>query len=204
MRCITHLSLCLPFVGQAFGQAAAWAQCGGTGWTGQTTCTSGYTCTKQNDWYYQCVPGSAVTTTTKPATTAQTTTTTATRSAVSSLCTLYAYASVNGYDLLNNLWGQDDADSGSQCTYYYGAASGGGLSWGTTWTWVGGPNSVKSYAYANRQFTRRLLSDIKGLPSTAQWTYSTSDIRANVAYDFFTHPDADHVNYNGEYEIMIW
>ncbi|KAJ3531527.1 hypothetical protein NMY22_g8114 [Coprinellus aureogranulatus] len=35
------------------------AQCGGQGWTGATSCVSGYTCTKANDWYSQCLPGAA-------------------------------------------------------------------------------------------------------------------------------------------------
>jgi cellulose 1,4-beta-cellobiosidase len=34
---------------------AAFGQCGGSGWTGATTCADGYTCTVQNDWYSQCV-----------------------------------------------------------------------------------------------------------------------------------------------------
>ena len=32
---------------------------GGTGWTGATTCVSGYTCTYSNPYYSQCLPGSA-------------------------------------------------------------------------------------------------------------------------------------------------
>jgi cellulose 1,4-beta-cellobiosidase len=50
---------------------------GGNGWTGATTCVSGYTCTYSNDWYSQCLPGSGggnPTTTAKPTTTAPTTT----------------------------------------------------------------------------------------------------------------------------------
>jgi cellulose 1,4-beta-cellobiosidase len=35
--------------------AAHWAQCGGNGWTGPTTCVSPYVCTKSNDWYSQCL-----------------------------------------------------------------------------------------------------------------------------------------------------
>ncbi|KAI0458288.1 glycosyl hydrolase family 61-domain-containing protein [Xylaria acuta] len=34
--------------------AAQWAQCGGTGYTGCTTCASPLTCKKQNDYYSQC------------------------------------------------------------------------------------------------------------------------------------------------------
>ncbi|KAI8802720.1 acetyl xylan esterase [Cladochytrium replicatum] len=35
--------------------AAKWAQCGGIGWGGSTCCISGTTCTKQNDYYSQCL-----------------------------------------------------------------------------------------------------------------------------------------------------
>jgi cellulose 1,4-beta-cellobiosidase len=35
--------------------AAHYAQCGGSGWTGATTCADGYTCTAQNAWYSQCL-----------------------------------------------------------------------------------------------------------------------------------------------------
>ncbi|KAF9701610.1 hypothetical protein EKO04_000042 [Ascochyta lentis] len=34
---------------------AAWGQCGGQGYTGSSTCASGLTCKKQNDWYSQCL-----------------------------------------------------------------------------------------------------------------------------------------------------
>ncbi|KAF4450380.1 endoglucanase type F [Fusarium austroafricanum] len=42
----------------AVAQAAIWGQCGGSGWTGATTCASGLKCEKINDYYSQCVPGS--------------------------------------------------------------------------------------------------------------------------------------------------
>ncbi|KXX76779.1 putative feruloyl esterase C [Madurella mycetomatis] len=41
----------------ALGQQAVWAQCGGQGWTGGTTCVSGACCSIQNQWYSQCLPG---------------------------------------------------------------------------------------------------------------------------------------------------
>ncbi|KAJ5579415.1 hypothetical protein N7450_008282 [Penicillium hetheringtonii] len=34
---------------------AHWGQCGGSGWTGGTTCASGYSCTYFNDYYSQCL-----------------------------------------------------------------------------------------------------------------------------------------------------
>ncbi|GKT54250.1 glycosyl hydrolase family 10 [Colletotrichum tofieldiae] len=42
-------------VAAATGGAARWAQCGGIGFTGATTCQAGLTCEKQNDYYSQCV-----------------------------------------------------------------------------------------------------------------------------------------------------
>ena len=43
--------------GSASAAVSAYGQCGGQGFSGETTCVSGYTCQKQNDWYSQCVPG---------------------------------------------------------------------------------------------------------------------------------------------------
>nr|BAH59082.1 cellulase [Coniophora puteana] len=40
-------------------QVAAYGQCGGQDWTGATACASGTACTKVNDYYYQCLPGSS-------------------------------------------------------------------------------------------------------------------------------------------------
>jgi endo-1,4-beta-xylanase len=37
--------------------AAAYAQCGGSGFTGATTCSSGYHCAAANPYYSQCLPG---------------------------------------------------------------------------------------------------------------------------------------------------
>ncbi|KAF2033040.1 hypothetical protein EK21DRAFT_109488 [Setomelanomma holmii] len=38
---------------------APWGQCGGVNWSGEISCQSGYACNKQNDYYSQCIPGSA-------------------------------------------------------------------------------------------------------------------------------------------------
>jgi len=105
---------------------------------------------------------------------------------------------------LNNLWGKDKSTSGSQCTYYEGAVD-SGIKWSTEWTWNGGENDVKSYAYAGRQLTKgNLVSKVKSLPTTINWSYNTTSLRANVAYDIFTASDPNHVNSSGDYELMIW
>ena len=39
------------------GYVVRYAQCGGSGWTGQTTCQVGSTCSKISEWYSQCLPG---------------------------------------------------------------------------------------------------------------------------------------------------
>ncbi|TFK76897.1 glycoside hydrolase family 3 protein [Pluteus cervinus] len=51
----------LLLAGVVAAQQPVWGQCGGIGWTGATTCASGSFCQYSNDWYSQCVPGSAST-----------------------------------------------------------------------------------------------------------------------------------------------
>ncbi|KDQ55160.1 glycoside hydrolase family 5 protein [Jaapia argillacea MUCL 33604] len=64
------------------GQAALYGQCGGTGWTGATTCVAGAVCTYSNAYYSQCLPASTTGTTShSTATTATTSHSTTTTSA---------------------------------------------------------------------------------------------------------------------------
>lgn len=69
----------LLLAGAAAGQQSAYGQCGGTGYSGPSSCVSGYACTSYNPYYYQCVPGtatSAAATTSKTSSTVKTTSTT--------------------------------------------------------------------------------------------------------------------------------
>lgn len=61
----------LAFAASVVAQSGAYAQCGGKGWTGSTTCVSGYMCVYNNDWYSQCLPGvpSSTKTSSAPSTT---------------------------------------------------------------------------------------------------------------------------------------
>lgn len=43
----------------ALSTAGAYERCGGIGFTGPTTCTQGWTCKKQNDYYSQCLQGNS-------------------------------------------------------------------------------------------------------------------------------------------------
>ncbi|KAJ2902523.1 glycoside hydrolase 3 [Zalerion maritima] len=69
----------LAFLPTVKAVQSAWQQCGGIGWTGETDCVDGYYCYEQNDYYFQCIPGSAAETTTTAAPT-----TTSTSSSVDS------------------------------------------------------------------------------------------------------------------------
>ncbi|KAG7143236.1 4-O-methyl-glucuronoyl methylesterase 1 like protein [Verticillium longisporum] len=53
------LATALLFAASAAAQAGPWAQCGGQGHTGATTCVSGHYCSVINPWYSQCLPGTA-------------------------------------------------------------------------------------------------------------------------------------------------
>ncbi|EPE33900.1 (Trans)glycosidase [Glarea lozoyensis ATCC 20868] len=56
---IAALAAVIAQIGVAIAQGGAWAQCGGKGWAGATTCVSGYT------FYSQCIPGTALPASTK-------------------------------------------------------------------------------------------------------------------------------------------
>lgn len=111
--------------------------------------------------------------------------------------------SAGGYRVQNNLWGKGSATSGSQCSAFNGV-SGSSVAWSTTWEWYGGENNVKSYAYSSRDFTKRLVSQISSIPTSATWTVSNQNTRSNVAYDLFTAQDINHPTSGGDYELMIW
>ncbi|KAL4736700.1 concanavalin A-like lectin/glucanase domain-containing protein [Aspergillus similis] len=115
-------------------------------------------------------------------------------------CGQWDTATAGNFILYNNLWGEGNADSGSQCTGV-DSANGDSISWHTTWSWSGGSSSVKSFANAAYQFTSTQLSSLSSIPSTWEWQYSTTDIVADVAYDIFTSSSAGG---DSEYEIMIW
>lgn len=75
------------------------------------------------------------------------------------------------YTVYNNLWGQDAADSGEQCTTNNGLAADGSLSWSVDWTWVGGPGSVKSYPNVVVDAEPRALADISSITAEWDWSY---------------------------------
>ncbi|KAH6655193.1 glycoside hydrolase family 6 protein [Truncatella angustata] len=84
---LSSIVLAAPLEGSVEGRqscASLYGQCGGIGWSGATCCSSGV-CTIGNDYYSQCLPGSA--TTTSAGTSAGTTSRTSTSTAVSSTST---------------------------------------------------------------------------------------------------------------------
>ncbi|KAF9015366.1 glycoside hydrolase family 3 protein [Cyathus striatus] len=75
-----HIVVYLALVLGAFAQQSLYAQCGGIGWSGGTACVSGAICTKLNDYYSQCLPGAATTSSTSTRTTITSTSTSSTSS----------------------------------------------------------------------------------------------------------------------------
>ncbi|XEV01425.1 hypothetical protein FSHL1_006712 [Fusarium sambucinum] len=65
-----------------------------------------------------------------------------------------------------------------------------GAAWHVEWNWSGGQDSVKSYPNSALQIgsDKKIIRSIINLQSTAEWTYSGNNIRAD----------------SGEYELMVW
>ncbi|EPS45992.1 hypothetical protein H072_30 [Dactylellina haptotyla CBS 200.50] len=79
-------SACFLLIQGINAQAPAYGQCGGIGWTGPTTCVSGWTCVYGNDYYSQCLQATGTTATTTT-TTSKTTTTSSKATTTSSKTT---------------------------------------------------------------------------------------------------------------------
>ncbi|CAH0022241.1 unnamed protein product [Clonostachys rhizophaga] len=117
----------------------------------------------------------------------------------STLCGQWDSVETGGYTIYNNLWGQDNG-SGSQCLTVEGVTN-GLAAWSSTWSWSGGSSSVKSYSNAVVSADAARISAISSIPSKWEWSYTGTDIVANVAYDLFSNTDCGDTP---EYEIMIW
>ncbi|KAJ5788574.1 Glycoside hydrolase family 12 [Penicillium paradoxum] len=118
----------------------------------------------------------------------------------SDFCDQWGTATAGDFILYNNLWGQSDDPNGEQCTGL-DWANGDTISWHSWWSWAGTPWQVKSYPNAALQFTHKPLSEVSSIKTSWEWSYSTTDIVADVAYDMFLSSTADG---SDEYEIMVW
>ncbi|RAL17594.1 putative endoglucanase [Aspergillus homomorphus CBS 101889] len=117
----------------------------------------------------------------------------------SDFCDQWGSVTAGDFTLYNDLWGQDSG-SGKQCTGV-DSYSGDKIAWHTNWSWSGGSSNVKSYANAALKFTPKQLKSICNIPTTWKWSYSGSNIVADVAYDTFL---AESPSGSSKYEIMVW
>ncbi|KAI9039829.1 glycoside hydrolase family 12 protein [Aspergillus affinis] len=118
------------------------------------------------------------------------------------LCDKYDSARSPPYSVNNNLWGEYQG-TGSQCVYIDSLSS-AGASWHTTWTWNGGKGTVKSYSNSGVDFEKKLVNDVRTIPTGVEWTQDNTNVDADVAYDMFTAANVDHATSSGDYELMVW
>ncbi|KAM0135568.1 hypothetical protein ACHAO1_005117 [Botrytis cinerea] len=119
------------------------------------------------------------------------------------ICGQYDSVATGAYTVYQDLWGQDSATSGSQCSTVT-SLSGSTIVWSTSWSWAGASSSVKSYANIALDSVAKTgvkVSSISAIPAVWKWGYTGSSIVADVSWDIFTASTAGGTN---EYEIMIW
>jgi hypothetical protein len=112
------------------------------------------------------------------------------------------------YWLNNNLWGAYSG-TGWQCTWD-SYVSGDTVGWGTSWSWSGNPNGVKSYASENLGWRWDNGWGNTGLPARiwdnknvyTGWNFSVSGNNTlDVAYDLWFKWDPNGGNTD---ELMVW
>lgn len=85
------------------------------------------------------------------------------------VCGQWDSVETGGYTIYNNLWGRDEATSGSQCMTVDDITN-GLVQWSTTWSWQGGPLHVKSYPNAVLKAPAARVSTVSSIPSTWRWS----------------------------------
>ncbi|RMY59312.1 hypothetical protein D0865_02137 [Hortaea werneckii] len=122
------------------------------------------------------------------------------------------------YSLATNGWGWSTG-TGSQCSEI-NSVSGNTIAWDTTWSWSGGPTSVKSYTNIQQQsYPKKQLGQYSSMPTTWKWSYTGTNLAANgeyhsssrrfrhsidvlvVAYDTFVGTSPNGAN---AFEVMVW
>ncbi|KAF3107445.1 hypothetical protein TWF569_007936 [Orbilia oligospora] len=124
---VTKVLFGLALAAAVNAQAQPYAQCGGSGFTGSTTCVSGWTCVYSSEWYSQCLQSTGTTAATTKTTTKSTTTSTKTTTAVTTTKTTTTKASTTLATSTTKTTSQPAA-SGSciaQCTVGYCTQNGG-------------------------------------------------------------------------------
>ncbi|MCJ1232538.1 hypothetical protein MMC14_000491 [Varicellaria rhodocarpa] len=119
--------------------------------------------------------------------------------AVASQCGQWDSIQTGTYTLYQDLW-NEATGTGSQCSQV-NSLSGSSLAWSSTWSWSGGSDQVKTYANAVVSLKSKPLSQYKTIPTTWNWSYSGSNIVADVSYDSFLGTSATA---SASYEVMIW
>ena len=84
------------------------------------------------------------------------------------ICGQWDSVTTGSYIVYQDLWNEDAATSGSQCTTVE-SLSGDTLVWETTWTWEGASTQVKSFANVVTQITSDLVSSFSSLQTTWDW-----------------------------------
>lgn len=83
-------------------------------------------------------------------------------------CDQWGTIETGTYIIYNDLWGEAEATSGSQCTTV-NSVTNNIVSWSTAWSWAGGSSSVKSYSNVALDFTPTTLADISTLTAVWKW-----------------------------------
>lgn len=87
------------------------------------------------------------------------------------ICGQYDSVVTGAYTVYQDLWGEAQATSGSQCSTVE-SLSGTTIAWSTSWSWAGASSSVKSYANValNSVVTAGVqVSSISSIPAVWKW-----------------------------------
>ncbi|KAG8997923.1 hypothetical protein FRB94_007355 [Tulasnella sp. JGI-2019a] len=164
------------------GQVAVYGQCGGINYTGSTTCAAGSVCTYQNDYYSQCVPGTATTTSTTSKATTTSTTSTTSKATTSITSTTSSKATTTSTTSTTSSKATTTTTSAvSTATGYVKTSGTSFLLNGSPFTLVG-ENAYWIPQYTAQADIDQAFSDIAGMGATTVRTWGFNEVLGDPGY----------------------
>ncbi|KAL8838187.1 MAG: hypothetical protein Q9170_002230 [Blastenia crenularia] len=126
--------------------------------------------------------------------------------AAAKTCDQYTPVTSGPFEVQNDAWGA--IPGGNSCVQLGSSSSSGSksLAWSTTFSWAGDKNAIKAYpnAQAKDNTPCKPLNQYKTMPSSWSWSYGSTSITGDVAYDAFLNPTCNGPGDPHTYEVMVW
>ncbi|KAI4115947.1 MAG: hypothetical protein LQ338_007784 [Usnochroma carphineum] len=119
-------------------------------------------------------------------------------------CDQFTPVTSGPFEVQNDAWGA--IPGGKSCVQLEDGSGGSSLAWSSTFSWGGDKNAIKAYpnAQAAANTPCKPLNQYNTMLSSWSWSYGSTSMTGDVAYDAFLNPTCDGPGDPHTYEVMVW